>query len=1204
MKTIAILLLLLFVFPVTAVNLSKQTLSEDNLQLMSVFVDKKNRARSIEGYLSNDLVLVAIEPLFDSLSLRYKINESMLQVWKEDQVFEYTFTEQADVDSQGYWGDDEYSLYIDIESLASLFNVGISYDIYRLKLDITTADYLFPIKQLEIIEKQRLLTRYYSSKNNVTTQKTPITIADQYRLFTMPNGYLDAGLTLNNDNNHNNLNIQLVSDLLYHSANLSLSTNSDSDVDARLNFARYQTSPDDPILGLFERYSFGDVSGSSNSLVTNGTSGLGIEFSQLPEYFRAENLTVTIKEVAPPNWEAELYHNGRFVLKTVVPSDGFLILEDVDVEFSSNYFQIKLFGPYGETKIIEKYYDLTKNALSAGDLAYSFYALDPEHRLINDQSDADYGLKDFGGTFDIGISNNWQLGVGFAQVEDTAGLTQQFLNFKNAFAFPGFLIQNDFSINNDGGYAQQTSLVGNAIGSDRFSLSYQSAKDFESNRVKAKDSELQQLNANYTGNVIGWRYNVNLGYDTQDDNSSLQLSNSIGRQFSRMSINHTLSYFTFDNPTIDDSVNNDSLLGTLDFGGYIAENLRISGLLSYDPRDSSLLKDNTSVLANWKYKDSFGLNHYLSARYNLVGEDKRWRLGYRLAFERLGFQYTLSSSYNSEENWNVLAGVRFFFGYDHYNQRPIFSNQLSPSMATLDAHTYLDRQQNGIPDVLDYDLENVTFSGNPEWLGLKSGETGRIILPGVLGDTPFQFSAQWQSGSRTFNNDYVVYTHPGAYVEANMPFYLQTEFGGFVSRLNNNNNETPLAKADIQLSTKNGTLISEVKTDLDGYFEFIDLKPGNYNIRISSDYMQEKGYTSAVIGYDFSTPETGGYIELDTLYLSRIASDGELDEELSTTLEFDEDSVEALVWVEDKRVKRNLFALPLKQAVAAPYNLAQGPTIAEESMPESQIAAPSVVVSEDENKLKNWVNTQAIADVNGIGAGKRVAINGLGKAVVAVRTNPQATNLGSQQTAVAATTNPPVVRLQPYPIAANQPVTAAVDLFYAIQFGIYDVKAYAEEVAQQLSYLSEAATINTINRDPNKTQFQLTYGQFLSRTEALRFAAANITNNQAYFVIEVNTDQYDNNSETAISAPLTQGWVVQLYAAATSDSWLSEAPRLLSIGAVNLATKSINGNVMYCITSQLFSSKIEAEALRDTPGVSGWVAFSDSYTSISLLPVL
>ena len=1197
-----ILILLLFVFPLTAATLTKQTLSEDDLQIMSVYVDKQNRARSIEGYLNNDLVFVAIEPLFDVLSLRYKINESMLQVWKEDEVFEYIFTEQAGVDGQGYWGKDDYSLYIDIDSLASLFNVGISYDKYRLKLEITTADYLFPVKRLEILEKQRLLNRYYSRKNNVDEQKTPITIADQYRLFTMPNGYLDAGLALDNDSNKNNLNIQLVSDLFYHSANLTLSDNSGSDEQARLNFSRYQTSPDDPILGLFERYSFGDVAGNTNSLVTNGTSGLGVEFSQLPEYFRAENLTVTIREVAPPNWDVEVYQNGRFILNTVVPNDGFLVLEDLEVEFSSNYFQVKLFGPYGETKIIEKYYDLTKNALSAGDLAYSFYALDPEHRLINDQSVADYGIKDFGGTFDIGLSDSWQLGVGFAQVEDTNGKTQQFLNLKNALAFPGFLIQNDLSVNNDGGYAQQTSLVGNAIGSDRFNVSYQSAKNFESARVKAKDSDIQQFNANYTGNVIGWRYNFNLDYDTQEDNSSLRLSNNIGRQFRRMSINHTFTYLSIENPAFVDSNETQSLIGTLNFGGYLTDNLRISGLLSYDPQDSSLLQDNTSMMVNWKHEDNFGLNHYLNARYNLVGEDKKWRLGYRLAFERLGFQYTLSSSYNSDENWNVLAGVRFFFGYDHYNQRPIFSSQLSPSLATLDAHTYLDRQQNGIPDVLDYNLEGVTFRGNPEWTGLESGEEGRIILPGVITDTPFQFSAQWQSGSRTFNNDYVVYTHPGAYVEANMPFYLQTAFGGFVSRINDNRNETPLSKVDIQLSTKDGKLLSEVKTDLDGYFEFVDIKPGNYNIRISSSYMQEKGYTSAVVGYDFPTPDTGGFIELDTLYLSRIASDGEIEQELSTILEFDEDIVEPLVWVEDEKIKRNLFALPPKQTVIAPHNLDQAPIVVDEVAPESQISEKPVINNEDENKLRNWVKKGIEKNVNG--RAKKTAINGFGNAVVTAAPITKAIDLETKQAVVTASTTPQAVQLQPFPILENQPLLDTVNAVYTIQFGIYDVRSYAEDLSKQLNYLSDTPIIKAINREQNKTQYQLTYGQFSSRNEALQFATTNVADTQAYFVIEASADQNVNISDTDTFMPITQGWVVQLYAATSSDSWLSEAPRLLSIGAVNLATKNVNGKIMYCITSQLFSSRKEAETLRDKPGVSGWVTSSDSYSSISLLPTL
>src|SRR5690606_15663070 len=141
---------------------------------------------------------------------------------------------------------------------------------------------------------------------------------------------------------------------------------------------------------------------------------------------------------------------------------------------------------------------------------------------------------------------------------------------------------------------------------------------------------------------------------------------------------------------------------------------------------------------------------------------------------------TFSSNYNADERWSLDAGIRFFLGYDQYNNRAIMRNYTSHQSATLDVHTYLDRQANGIPDPLDYNLSDVEFIGAPDWEGITSGETGKAVLPGAAASGPFYFGAKWKSGSETINKDYVIYTHPGARIKVNMPFYLTSEIFGFV----------------------------------------------------------------------------------------------------------------------------------------------------------------------------------------------------------------------------------------------------------------------------------------------------------------------------------------------------------------------------------------------------------------------------------------
>jgi hypothetical protein len=250
------------------------------------------------------------------------------------------------------------------------------------------------------------------------------------------------------------------------------------------------------------------------------------------------------------------------------------------------------------------------------------------------------------------------------------------------------------------------------------------------------------------------------------------------------------------------------------------------------------------------------------------------------------------------------------------------NNEFYGGSATLDAHSYLDRHANGIPDVLDHNLEGVSYSGNPNWNDLKSGENGRIILPGAYGNSEFSFSAKWQEGSATVNNNYVVYTHPGAYVDVNMPFYLITDLTGFVIRLQADE-EIGLRNVEMQLLDTDNKVVQTTETDEDGYYEFLQLAPNNYKVQASKDYLKIKGFTSDVIGTDVTTSGRGGYVELPSIILRRISKELGKGAEKNDSYIINEDNVDALVWSEDEEENRNYFTLPVKGKVKRIYSLTQ-----------------------------------------------------------------------------------------------------------------------------------------------------------------------------------------------------------------------------------------------------------------------------------------
>lgn len=918
-------------------TLYKVVPDDEDLLLLNVKLDNKTLVSSVDAYLSHGKLLLAIEPVFDALGLRYRITEKQITLWKEEQKNSLRLSSEKSPANTGelarnaaLWADDGSYLLVDSETLSRIFDSKFSYNLYQLVIDIATDEYKFPLQKLQTLEKKRQQNRIYAKKTLTHGEPDPVafTIADQYRLFTLPHGQIIASTARSNDNTSNNITMQLTSDFLYHSASLTLNKSNKEDTAARFLMSRYKTAPNKPVLGLFDSYSFGDISGFSRSLVSATNSGVGIRFNRAARNFRHQNQRITLTKSAFPGWEVELYHNNRYILSTVVPKDGQLILADLETEYGINYFQIKLYGPYGEEKILEEHIDLRKNALAKNDTAFSFYALDSRHQVIDDKNNDGYKLTDAGATFDIGITDNWQFGLGYAVSDSQDSLLsepdyRQKITLKNQLSFPGMLLENDLAYDeSQSGYASLTTLMGNAFAKSLYSFSYLHASDYASGSVNAKNQDWDLYDIGFSGGIGRLSYGFNGNYHDRDGTKTASLSNRLSRSFNRLYVNHVLKYTSYLSNK-QQAIDTSSWIGTLGLGGPLGKNLRVSGDIIYNPEADEIIQKSSSIGLRWRQRNFLGADHYIGLRYRpLVDSGSEWLLNHNAAWSNRNFQLTLSTSYDDLDRWSLQAGVRFFLAYDYHNNRPILRSDLSTQTATINAHTYLDRQLNGHPDPLDYNLPGVTFRGNPAWEGLESGDDGRTLLPGVSPGDGFKFSANWQAGSATINNDYVVYTHPGAYIEANIPFYLSSEFSGFVLR-QRGEDANPLGSVPIQLLDQNNTLIAEKLTDIDGYYEFLNMPPGQYRLRVAANYLRERAYTADIVGYKLPLMREGGFIELDAMLLNRVEKEGVFGKEALTQVEYTKHNHEPIVWNEDKKVRRNYFVFPTKDKITAPHSLEQ-----------------------------------------------------------------------------------------------------------------------------------------------------------------------------------------------------------------------------------------------------------------------------------------
>ncbi len=1174
---IAMLCLPLFVL---AADLSQVELNDDNYLLLSVKIDKKSARLTVDSYEQYGQLFVAIEPLLNGVKLRYQLREDQLTVWKGEESFVFRLlTSKGDPsNASNSWGTDGYYQFISQSVLEELFDVNFEMNKPKLSLTINTNSYTFPITKLAEQADTRSINQAYAynfERRADGKLKLPITIPDQYKLFTLPHGDVTTSMDFSDNEEKIRTRVQLVSDLFYHSARISLNNELGNDITGGLTFSRYKTTPDDRLLGVFDQYRFGDISSSLGAGIIGGTSGVGVLFERMPDGYRRSNSKIDIEQDATPGWDAELFLNGRFIAAVTVPETGLLIFEDVDIYYGANEFQIKVYGPFAEVETYQKSYPLIANPLADNEMAYNIHALDNSRSLFNNSNEAGgLSINSIGGSFDYGVNDTWQVGVTFQDRGDL-DKNQQFFSLHNYVNLPGFLLESQLAFNADSDFAQETTLSGNLFGGAAFQLKYDSNNNLGiPNSRSLLSNDYQRLTAsyfNYWGNLP---LTFRMSYGDVQGNRVYSFSNNIFYNYKRLRFSHDLTYSKLEQSQGEQTLDTDSLLGNFGVSGSPFKDFRLSAQLIYNPDAPDIILNSSFIRAQYRWRDPFSYQHYFNFNYRpIADQNNEWQFSHSLAYETSDYRLSFNSSYDAQDRWSVGLNVNFFLGYDYHNNRALTSSSISADSAMLNIHSYLDRQLNGMPDVLDYDLEGVTFSGRPEWEGLTSGKEGRVILPGVPVNTPVRFGATWKNGSKTINNDYVIYTHPGAVIDVNMPFYLNFELAGFVYR-SAENGEVPVSNLVIELLDKDNNVLQKISTDSDGYFEFTDIKPNSYTVAISAKDLQDKGLTTELKGYSFTTPSIGGFIELPVLLLRQLKSDDDSSAEAISEIILDEDNVELLIWDENAEKRQNYFTLPTKQKIMAPHsqNVAiKKPNITPDSATNgsAEVDTVPVVMSKSASMIIDNPNINPTNNNALLSAGFTLQLG----AFMSFDTAQALSERFSSRTPTKAK----IIKTQ-----NNKWQT-----IYKVYLGAFAQRAEANAYIKRYQLNASEYMITTILQGEEMVDP-------VSDKKVVEVAALPMDSPVREPIVVSTSDALPElNSDYQSKA-----WVIQFYASQSAIDTKEVLP-FAAIGDVFMAQKEGKqaGEIWYCLISNGFDTRTQAQQALQDANVGGWVNQSQLYSA-------
>jgi len=593
------------------------------------------------------------------------------------------------------------------------------------------------------------------------------------------------------------------------------------------------------------------------------------------------------------------------------------------------------------------------------------------------------------------------------------------------------------------------------------------------------------------------------------------------------------------------------VLGTFVAAGALTDQIRISSTLDYQLNDNRAVR-SAAVSLSWN--DRLNLYHNLRGVYQLRSSVNPWQLNYNLSWNSDKFQIQLAADYDAQSNWSVGFGIRFFLGYDHQNQKIIISNQLASNTATLNSHSYLDRNPNGWRDEGDWDLAGVTYSGNPAWENLTSGDSGRTVLPGVIPNAPFKFNAKWEYGTKARANSFVLYTHPGAYLDVNMPFYVTTDFSGFIFKINFYQEQSPLTGVQLELVNNNNVLIAHTTTDIDGYYQFLDIIPGSYSIRVSSQYLTESGYTASTVGYHINTVDRGGILELPPLTLKKLPLNQQKSAQRLRALNVKNLNPQTNIWLETDNPN---YGKIYSHAASGNYKTQQF-----SSEPDGLPESPPV-----RDILPNQPVTRANLPIDPI-----------------VRENSPVQPVVK----TAAVINLPTPPTPPAPSIIKKNM-AELPVASNIQTITRTILPNAPIVRDRLPVrpiTRTALPVVPVTRTQNSTSIpQQTVSKVQNDLNQLNVEPS-------------NTNKSVTNKSEPNKGQTNKGYRLQLIAGLNKSMILASANSFTQFGAIYFAEKQIKGETWYCLLSQEFSNEKSARQVLMKSGASVWLVKSELFSRI------
>jgi hypothetical protein len=719
---------------------------------------------------------------------------------------------------------------VTIEALAPLLGLSIEYQATGGFLGVTS------VQPLPLIERLTRQDRTSANSEDTGNPSAPPRLRSlPYRAFVAPN--VDVGVTFNRAQAPGTSSkigaswgVLSVGELAYMTAEGQLGGNEKGLNGEISRFRLYRSEAEGGVFGFarLTEFSVGDISAIGSSLGAAGGVGLGFSVSTFPLSRPTSFDRTSFQGDLPAGWDVELYRNGQLLEFKNDGTTGGYSFRDIPVLFGDNNFEIVLYGPQGQRRVINRRVNASNFLAPKGDSYYRAAIYRPEVLFgkVKDGSGVRIDLRAV-----IGLGANFNVGGGF----DSYMLADRRLSVGTISALTsvsGVAINTELSVTSDGKVAGQLEAQGQGKGASIRGRLILAQNGFETERL-AK--------------------NIIARFDTSADRSFRLSSRSSGALTGRFIYDrYSDGEYTFTaRQRMTLSYGNSSLAQSLTWSHSSSGQRRdqIEGEIGY-----SLRRGLMSVRASTEYSihPTAKINRLSVAAERSLGVNStswRWRgetsweaenrkfihsIGVGREFRLLNFDFVAETDGRS----NHSIGLTLSFSLGRRNNGWGMTSRPLATGGTVRARIFEDNDDDGKFSAGDIPVARAGVIGNSGRQSSMTDTNGYAVIDSVAPNAPTLVTVLTDDLADTNMYGRPTYTkaREGTVSEIAIPLTLMGSIEGTVAMVAGfDPTANPLGGVALVLLNSQQKEIARTTSAYDGYYSF-DLVPvGAYTVALASD---------------------------------------------------------------------------------------------------------------------------------------------------------------------------------------------------------------------------------------------------------------------------------------------------------------------------------------------------------------------------------